>query len=133
MTLTLRQREELLEAAREAAKWAYCPFSHFHVGAAVLAGGSVFGGCNVENSSFGLTVCAERVAIFNAVSSGLRSIEGIAITCPDAAGESDINRKMPCGACRQVIAEFGGPDTVVIIDGVGDFSLNELLPKPFEL
>jgi cytidine deaminase len=131
--LSAGQTEELLRAAREVAKFAHCPFSHFHVGAAVLAQGKVFRGCNVENPSFGLTTCAERVAIFNAVSSGAPQIDAIAVACPDAPNLSEDNTKMPCGACRQVLAEFSGLETLVIVDGVGEFSLSQLLPKPFRL
>lgn len=133
MPISAGQKAELLRAARQAAEFAYCPFSHFHVGAAVLIQGKVFSGCNVENPSFGLTTCAERVAIFNAVSSGARQIEAIAVTCPDAPDSSDDNTKMPCGACRQVLAEFGNSETLVIVDRVGEFSLSQLLPKPFRL
>lgn len=124
-------RRQLVELARAAAQIAYCPYSRFPVGAAVLAGGQMFTGNNIENASYGLTVCAERAAIFRAVVSGQRAIEAIAVTCPNASG--DAGGRMPCGACRQVMAEFGEPDTLVIVDGVGEFRLSELLPQPFEL
>ncbi len=124
---------QLLAAARLAARDAYCPYSQFHVGAAVLAGGAVFAGCNVENASYGLTVCAERVAIFAAVAAGKRRIEAIAVTCPDAPADAAVGNLMPCGACRQVMAEFGGPQLLVIVDRVGVLRLGELLPNPFSL
>ena len=127
------QKAELLRAAQDAASLAYCPFSKFHVGAAVLADGKVFQGCNVENVSFGLTVCAERVAIFNAISAGAHKITALVVTCPDASDASPTNMKMPCGACRQVIAEFAAPDLVIIVDRVGEFSVNQILPNPFKL
>ena len=126
-------RHELLQAAREAARAAHCPYSRFHVGASVLAEGRIFPGCNVENASYGLTICAERVAIFNAVSAGCRRLQAIAVSCPDAAPTSPQSYRMPCGACRQVIAEFASEDLVVIIDDVGDVLLQELLPHPFQL
>jgi cytidine deaminase len=131
--LNPEQKTDLLRAARDAASSAYCPFSKFHVGAAVLADGRVFQGCNVESASFGLTICAERVAIFNAISAGARQIDGLAVTCPDALDASPMNMKMPCGACRQVMAEFAKPDLVVIVDRVGEFTLSQILPSPFKL
>lgn len=127
------QKAVLLNAAREAAASAYCPFSKFRVGAAVLADGKIFPGCNIENSSFGLTICAERVAIFNAISAGCHKITALAVTCPDPADASPVSMKMPCGACRQVIAEFATPDLVVIVDRVGEFLLSQILPNPFKL
>ena len=127
------RKAELLRYACDAVLSAYCPFSKFRVGAAVLANGRVFQGCNVENASFGLAICAERVAIFNAVSAGSREISALAVACPDAPDTSPINTKMPCGACRQVIAEFSTSDFLVIVDRVGEFSLGEILPNPFKL
>jgi len=99
---------ELLARADRARKRAYAPFSNFPVGAALLAkDGRVFEGCNVENSSFGLSVCAERIALWKAVSEGVREFTAIAVTAGHADGAS------PCGACRQVLYEFA-PDLVVI-------------------
>jgi cytidine deaminase len=80
-----------------------------------------------------LTICAERVAIFNAVSAGNRMIEKIALSCIDAAPGSPPALCMPCGACRQVMAEFAGGNLPVVIDGVGERSLSDLLPEPFKL
>jgi cytidine deaminase len=125
--------ESLLQAARDAASRAYAPYSKFRVGAAVLAGGKIWQGCNVENASYGLSVCAERNAIFNAVCSGAREIEAIAVTCPDADANAPQTSRMPCGACRQVIAEFASQSLTLIIDEVGEITLAELLPKPFIL
>jgi cytidine deaminase len=93
----------------------------------------VFCGCNVENASLGLTICAERVAIFAAVAAGCRNLTTIAISCPDAPSTSDISQLMPCGACRQVMAEFGGDDTRILIQGIAEFRLSELLKSPFRL
>jgi cytidine deaminase len=98
----------------------------------VLAGGRLFIGCNIENDSYGLTVCAERVAIFNAISSGCRRIEAIALACLDAADRVESIR-VPCGACRQVMAQFAAGDLPVIVDGLGEIPLAELMPKPFRL
>ncbi|MBV8199795.1 MAG: cytidine deaminase, partial [Acidobacteria bacterium] len=118
-------RLELLQAARAAALAAYKPYSGFPVGAAVLSGGQVFRGCNVENASYGLTICAERVAIFTAIAAGRRSIAALALACPEAVDPAP-QLRMPCGACRQVMAEFSEPGFRVFVDGVGDFSLDQL-------
>ena len=121
----------LLQRARDAALHAYAPYSRFRVGAAVLAGGSVFTGCNVENASLGLTICAERNAVFQAVAAGHRLIKALAVSCVDAAPDGAVGSRMPCGACRQVIAEFGADDTPIEIDGAGTFRLDNLLPSAF--
>lgn len=123
----------LCHAAAEAAKLAYAPHSGYRVGAALLAAdGRVFTGCNVENASYGLTNCAERTALFKAVSEGVRNFKAIAI-----AGGTD-SPAYPCGACRQALAEFCGPETPVIcctLDGkvAGSFTLGGLLPQTFAL
>ena len=124
--------DELLEEARAASRRAYCKYSSFPVGAAVIANGRLFTGCNIENASYGLTICAERVAIFAAVASGCLRLEMLAVTCPEATGPS-ASERMPCGACRQVIAEFAADDLPIIIDGVGELTLSNLLPVPFRL
>jgi cytidine deaminase len=125
--------DSLMVLARAAAERAYVPYSKFRVGAAVAAGGTTFAGCNVENASYGLTVCAERVALFTAVAAGHRRIERIAVTCVDAGAQVGAPGRMPCGACRQVMVELMGPDGKVTIDGVGSFSVAELLPTAFTL
>ncbi|MBP5542505.1 MAG: cytidine deaminase [Kiritimatiellae bacterium] len=123
----------LCHAAAEAAKLAYAPYSGYRVGAALLAAdGRVFTGCNVENASYGLTNCAERTALFKAVSEGVRNFKAIAI-----AGGTD-SPAYPCGACRQALAEFCGQETPVIcctLDGkvAGRFTLGGLLPQTFAL
>jgi cytidine deaminase len=127
------QQNELLAIARLAAQAAYSPYSKFRVGAAVIADGKVYTGCNIENASYGLTVCAERAAIFNAVSAGNRTIDMIAVACVDVPPGTPPSARMPCGACRQVMAEFGDRDMLVLIDGVGQLQLSDLLPEPFEL
>jgi len=106
---------ELFAEARKAAEFAYVPYSKFRVGAALLAeDGTVFTGCNVENRSFGLTVCAERTAVLKAVSCGQRSFTALAISTPDS--ESPVG---PCGACRQVLSEFMPPSAPVLFGGKG--------------
>ena len=122
---------DLVAAAQAALEKAYAPYSNFRVGAALRAeSGTVYSGCNVENSSFGLTNCAERTAVFVAVAAegaGLR-IKAIAIATDPAVPCS------PCGACRQVIAELGGPDCRVLYrsrEGIQERALKDLLPDAF--
>lgn len=123
----------LLEAAIGAAGRAYVPYSKFRVGAAVRAGGLVFTGCNVENASYGLTICAERNAIFGAIAAGARRIEAVALACVDAGEGAGGASLMPCGACRQVMAEFADGALPVTIAGVGTVTLDDLLPNAFRL
>ncbi len=125
--------EALLDRARNAAEGAYAPYSRFRVGAAVQAGGVTHEGVNIENASYGLSICAERVAIFRAIASGARRIEAIAVACIDAPAGGPPESLMPCGACRQVMAEFGGNDLLIHVDRVGSFRLAELLALPFRL
>ena len=125
--------DELLTAARRAANVAHCPYSHFRVGAAVLLDGRVFTGCNIENGSYALTMCAERVAIFSAVAAGCKSMSAIAVACVDALPNNGLSHRMPCGACLQVMAEFGGDDMRILVDGAGIYELADLLPNPFRL
>jgi cytidine deaminase len=125
--------EELLEYARRAATAAYADYSGFRVGAAVRVNKTIYTGCNVENASYGLTVCAERVAIFAAVAAGARRIDAIAVACIDAASDGPEGSLMPCGACRQVISEFGADDLPVHVDRAGSFALASLLPRAFLL
>ncbi|CAM3529588.1 cytidine deaminase [Saccharibacillus brassicae] len=123
-------KDRLIEAAIEARSSAYVPYSHFEVGAALLAGGTVYSGCNVENASFGLTNCAERTAIFKAASEGVRRIEAIAIVA-DTAGPVS-----PCGACRQVIAEFADEHTLIYLTNLHgnteEWTMDRLLPGYFQ-
>jgi cytidine deaminase len=119
----------LARAARAARKRAYAPYSRFRVGAAVDAGGDVHVGCNIENASYGLTVCAERVAVAAAVAAGARRIDAIAI----ASGTDEPTP--PCGMCLQTLAEFAGPELPVRLvgarGGTVDTTLGELLPRAF--
>jgi cytidine deaminase len=121
--------QRLIESARRAQSSAYAPYSRFPVGAAVLSeDGRVFLGCNVENSSFGLTVCAERNAVAAAVVAGARPVAAAVV-----ANIADI---VPCGACRQVLAEFGPDMPLVLAGATGDghriTSLDALLPAAFK-
>jgi len=121
---------ELVEAAQAARALAYAPYSGFTVGAAVEAGsGAIYTGCNVENASYGLTICAERVAVFKAVAAGEREITALAVVSGPGA--------TPCGACRQVLAEFAPqPEEVpiIVVNGQRDerrYTLGQLLPANF--
>jgi cytidine deaminase len=126
---------ELMDRARAVAQRAYAPYSHFRVGAAVLdAAGAIFVGCNVESASYGLTVCAERAAVFAAVGAGARRpFAALALACLDADPALGATGCSPCGACRQVLAEHLLPDAPVAIDGLGQRSVAELLPFSFAL
>ena len=129
----MNNAEALLAAAREAAEQAHCPYSNFHVGAAVrCSDGTVVTGCNVENASYGLTICAERVALFNCVAQGLQPLE-LAVSCVDAQNNTSLSTRMPCGACRQVMQELLPDNAIVYIDGIGTKPLTELLPDAFSL
>ena len=124
--------KELYDAAVAAREKAYAPYSEFHVGSALrTADGRIFSGCNVENSSYGLTVCAERNAVFKMVSEGGREIAVILV-----AGETE-GYLPPCGACRQVIAEFAAETTPVILcnkkGGYMETTVGKLLPFGFSL
>ncbi|MGA3195291.1 MAG: cytidine deaminase [Terriglobales bacterium] len=131
-SLSRGTRERLAKAASKAMNNAYVPFSHFKVGAAILTSkGDIFAGCNVENSSYGMTNCAERTAIFSAVAEKGPKLEILAVAVTNAQGVPC----SPCGACRQVIYEFG-PNAVVFYQGQhGDAEshITELLPEGFRL
>lgn len=123
---------DLLHEAREAGANARVPYSHFPVGAAVETDtGTVFRGCNIESASYGLTICAERVAIFSALASGVRPVR-LAVACLKG-DPADPTSLTPCGACRQVMLDQMGPDAEITIDGVGVFTVVDLLPLGFRL
>ncbi len=128
MTLNDDQRKQLIEMAVQARRWAYAPYSNYAVGAALLtASGKYYDGVNIENSAFPDTICAERVAIFKAVSEGERDF--VAITVVTSNGGT------PCGSCRQVMAEFGLDTLVIIADETGriiqETTVISLLPGAF--
>src|SRR5439155_11060736 len=121
---------QLLDAARAVRRHAHAPFSKFQVGAALeTADGRIITGCNVENATYGLTVCAERVAVFKAISEGHRKFVRVAVVADTQAPTP------PCGACRQILWELGG-DLEVILGNLseesGRFRMSELLPLPFD-
>ncbi|MBR1384803.1 MAG: cytidine deaminase [Ruminococcus sp.] len=123
--------KELLELAIAAAEKSYSPYSEFKVGAALLTSdGKVFTGCNIENASYSLTNCAERTAIFKAVSEGYKDFEAIAVV---GSGDEDFSKPcLPCGACIQVLSEFCVDDlTIILADR--RYTLGELAPKRFKL
>ncbi len=122
------QEAGLAARAAQARQWAYAPYSHYPVGAALLtASGKVYDGVNVENAAYPVTICAERTAVFKAVSEGEREFVAIAV--------SSANGGMPCGSCRQVLSEFGLRTVVLIVDGDGRLlrrtSVGALLPDSF--
>jgi len=120
---------DLVEAARAARRRAHAPYSGFRVGAAVRAGGRVFEGANVENASYGLTICAERAAVVAAVLDGRRTLQAVAIA------SSTTPPTPPCGMCLQTLAEFAGPGLPVTLAGARgarvETTLGELLPRAF--
>ena len=128
MTLTSETKQNLIDAAVQARQWAYAPYSHYAVGSALItASGRVYDGVNVENAAYPTTICAERVAVFKAVSEGERDFLAIAVVTSNGGS--------PCGSCRQVLAEFG-LDTLVFIanaDGklIQEVTVRELLPGAF--
>ena len=124
--------DDLLAAARTAGRRALAPYSRFPVGAAVQGNdGAIYPGCNIESASYPLTMCAERVAIFSALAAGTRP-RRLAVSCLQG-DSSEPNTLMPCGACRQVMTDQMAPDAPVLVDGVGMFTVAELLPRGFRL
>jgi len=126
--LTDELRQKLIESALIARQWAYAPYSHYQVGAAVLtSSGRIYDGVNVESAAYPTSMCAERVAIFKAVSEGERQFVAIAVATRNGGA--------PCGACRQVISEFGLDTLVIIADGEGrvvqEVPIGDLLPGAF--
>lgn len=128
MTIQPTQRDELVRRAQRVRERAYAPYSHYPVGAALLAAsGKVYEGTNVENAAYPTSMCAERIAVYRAVSEGERSFQAIAVVTENGGS--------PCGACRQVLAEFGTEIWVIIADGearvIHELPLSQLLPAAF--
>ena len=126
-------REELLSLAREVALKAHCPYSRFRVGAAVVADGKTYVGVNVEISSYGLTLCAERSALAAAMAAGViaGSVTQVAVACIDVPQGAPIQDRTPCGACRQWLADLA-PHAIIYIDGdMRNFTIEDLLPYAF--
>ena len=123
--------DEMIDLAKEARHWAHAPYSNFSVGAALLSSdGRVFTGCNVENSTYGLSMCAERVAIFKAISEGATEISRVVVVTDHESIAP------PCGCCRQMIWEFSSSNTEVVLANLsGDvrsYQITELLPEAFD-
>ena len=123
--------DTMVRTAMQAMENAYVPYGKVSIGACVLASdGTFYTGCNIENSSFGATNCAERTAIFKAVSEGVKDFKAIAIVC------SGDQPAYPCGICRQVMSEFFNPDTRIIVEeggGLKTYTMSEILPDSFSL
>jgi cytidine deaminase len=121
-------RQTLIERALAVRRWAYAPYSHYHVGAALLAAsGRIYDGINVENAAYGSSICAERTALVKAVSEGERQFEALAVVTDNGGS--------PCGSCRQMLAEFGLDMLVLLLNGEGavvrETTLRDLLPDAF--
>ena len=121
-------RQTLIERALAVRRWAYAPYSHYHVGAALLAAsGRIYDGINVENAAYGSSICAERTALVKAVSEGERQFEALAVVTDNGGS--------PCGSCRQMLAEFGLDMQVLLLNGEGavvrETTLRDLLPDAF--
>ena len=128
MSLDTEQRETLIQAALHVRRWAYAPYSHYPVGAAILtASGKLYDGVNVENAAYPSGICAERVAVFKAVSEGEREVVAVVVVTE--------NGGTPCGGCRQVLSEFGPRAEVLIADTTGrvvlETTVDQLLPGAF--
>ncbi len=130
--------KELIEKAIEARNYSYSPYSGFAVGAALLAkNGNIYTGCNIENAAYSPTNCAERTAVFKAVSEGVKEFEAIAV-CGGPSGKPVSGICTPCGVCRQVLNEFVDPETFVVVMPTSEneyetATLSELLPRSFKL
>lgn len=128
MSIEPTLRQKLIDLALQARQWSYSPYSHYAVGAALVTpGGKIYEGVNIENAAYPTGICAERVAIFKAVSEGEREFTAIVVATE--------NGGTPCGSCRQVMAEFGLDTQVIVVDASGkvhlDLTVAELLPGPF--
>lgn len=122
--------DELISKAYEAMKNSYAPYSKFNVGAVALCGEKIYMGCNIENASFGATICAERCAIFKAVSDGYTKIDKIVIVC------SMHDFAYPCGICRQVMTEFMDENGIIVVTNdkeIREYKLSDLMPESFRM
>ena len=121
-------KQKLINLALQARQWAYAPYSHYTVGAALItSSGKIYDGVNVENASYPVSICAERVAIFKAISQGEREIKALVVATENGGA--------PCGSCRQVLSEFGMDTEVIVIDSTGkifqETTVKDLLPGAF--
>ena len=122
--------DELISKAYEAMKNSYAPYSKFNVGAVAVCGEKIYIGCNIENASFGATICAERCAIFKAVSDGCTKIDKIVIVC------STHDFAYPCGICRQVMTEFMDENGIIVVTNdkeIREYKLSDLMPESFRM
>lgn len=122
--------DELISKAYEAMRNSYAPYSKFNVGAVALCGEKIYMGCNIENASFGATICAERCAIFKAVSDGYTKIDKIVIVC------STHDFAYPCGICRQVMTEFMDENGIIVVTNdkeIREYKLSDLMPESFRM
>ena len=122
--------DELISKAYEAMKNSYAPYSKFNVGAVALCGEKIYMGCNIENASFGATICAERCTIFKAVSDGYTKIDKIVIVC------STHDFAYPCGICRQVMTEFMDENGIIVVTNdkeIREYKLSDLMPESFRM
>jgi len=134
MPLDPKTTADLLAAAHAARAGSHAPYSKVNVGAALLLeDGRIVQGANVENASYGLTICAERAAIFAAVNAGARRFRAIAVTVAGEGFTLPPDKISPCGACRQVMAEFMAEDAPVIVSETKSYTLGQLLPEAFRL
>lgn len=133
MKLTPKLRQKICKAAIDTAQLAYAPYSKFRVSAAVLCQEKIYLGTNVENASYGLSLCAERAALAAAIAAGERTIDAIAIACIDAADSENLRSLVPCGACRQWLAELAPTAAIIICGTDRTFSLEELMPLSFRI
>lgn len=129
--LSTSERQGLIQRAISIAESAYAPYSKFRVGSAVLGQAGMYAGANVENASWGLSLCAERSALAAALAAGDREIRAIAVACIDADPSGPVAGLMPCGACRQWIAELAPQATVLIANREEEYSIDDLLPSAF--
>lgn len=135
MGISNQKKKELVQKAFEMRKYSYTPYSHFRVGAALLGkNGHIYTGCNIENAAYPVSVCAERTAIFKAVSEGIYDFAAIAIVGGEENAES-LELCPPCGSCRQVMREFCAPDFEIILarstEDIYTYTLEQLLPESF--
>lgn len=130
--LSPEERSRLSQAAKEVASCAYAPYSNFRVGAAILGQNRIYIGTNIENASYGLTLCAERAAFANAITLGEKNFRAIAIACLDVSTEVSLSQLTPCGACRQWIAELAPNIEIIIVGFEKSLTIEDLLPYAFK-
>lgn len=131
--ISLAEKQNLCQKAQEVAQLAYAPYSKFRVGAAILGQKEIYVGTNIENASYGLALCAERSALAAAIAQGEKEFRAIAVVCIDTQQNQSTQSMVPCGACRQWIAELAVTAEIIICGANQSFYLEDLLPIPFQL